>query len=200
MEIRRLTTDEGLPVSLEALKLDLRVDGGGDDDDTIVRMAQTAAGMIERRSGYILLPGTFEVLFDLFDDWKVSRGPLREVVSISIMTDANVWTDQDLAGFRIIESSRGFEVCTFPETSMPQCFTSRAGARLRFYGGVDVAQEESDSESSGDGDHPLDPLVRGVYIALVSHLYANRELFEADKLTEIESTAGGLLNSIRQFY
>ncbi len=43
MEIRRVSTDDELPVSLEDLKLDLRVDDD-DEDDTLERAERTAAG------------------------------------------------------------------------------------------------------------------------------------------------------------
>jgi hypothetical protein len=83
----------------------------------------------------------------------------------------------------------------------PCPFASTAGVRVRFRAGFDLDELSSgESGQSGDGDFPTDPTVRGVFIALVGHLYENRELFAADKMTEIESTSGGLLNSIRTFW
>jgi hypothetical protein len=56
MNIRRISSESGLPVALEALKQDLRIDDD-DFDATLERMSATAAGLIERRSGYVLVPG-----------------------------------------------------------------------------------------------------------------------------------------------
>lgn len=197
MEIRRLTSDEGLPVSLEDLKLDLRVDDG-DEDETLRRMAQAAAGLIERRSGYVLIPGTFEALADAFADWQFQRAPFRSLDKIEALTAKNTWTEQELDDFRVLERERGFEICAYSSFTAPCLYECRAGIRITFSAGFDV-EPESGVESSGDG-YPIDPTVRGVFIALVAHFYENRELFAADKLTEIESTAGGLLSSIRTFW
>lgn len=195
MEIRRLSQSDGLPVSIDDLKLDLRIDDG-DEDATLTRMAQTAAGLIERRSGYIIIPGEFEALGDCFDDWKIQRSPYRGLTSIEAMTGKNDWVAQDLDDFQVIERPRGFDVIPFCSFTRPTLYTHRNGVRLRFEVGFDV---EGDTGFSGD-DLPIDPTVRGVFIALTGHYYENRELFMADKLTEIESTSGGLLNSIRTFW
>lgn len=199
MEIRRISTDSGLPVRLEALKEDLRVDDD-DFDATLTRMAQTAAGMIERRSGYVLLGGEFEALFDLCDTIKVQRAPLRELISLEAMTAANEWTAIDLADLRLIQRERDFELSPYPTLTAPSVWTPTACTRLRFTAGFAVDPDDSDAQSSGDEGLELDPTVRGVYIALVAHLYENRELFAADKMSEIQSTAGGLLNAIRTFW
>lgn len=199
MDIRRLSSVDGLPVDLDALKLDLRIDDD-DDDDTLVRMSQAAAALIERRSGYVLIPGTFEALVDsIFGDecGHIYRTPFREVVSLQAMTGRNEWTDLDVEGFRVIESEKFWQLQPFPGVECPALYTFDRGIRLRFQAGFDVAAE---SESSGSGDLPANPLVRGVFIALVGHYYENRELFAADKMSEIESTSGGMLNAIRTFW
>lgn len=201
MDIRRLSSIEGLPVDLDALKLDLRIDDD-DDDDTLVRMSQSAAALIERRSGYVLIPGEFEVLVDSIwgdDCGHIYRTPFRELTNLAAMTGRNEWTDLDVEDFRVIESPKFWQLSPFHGTTCPSLYTHDRGIRLRFRAGFDV-DGESEGEISGAGDFPVDPLVRGVFIALVGHYYENRELFAADKLTEIESTSGGMLNAIRTFW
>lgn len=197
MDIRRISSEEGLPVSLEDLREDLRFDDD-DDDGTLTRMAQTAAGLIERRSGYVLIPGTFEATPTCLEPWTIMRSPFRSLDSLQAMTGKNAWTDLDLDDFHVIERGRGFEIAPFPSFTPPTLYVGKGSLRIRFSAGFDLAPTESGA--SGDDDHPIDPTVRGVFIALVGHYVKNRELFEADKLTEIESTAGGLLNSIRTFW
>lgn len=199
MEIRRIDSEEGLPVSLEDLREDLRFDDD-DDDGTLTRMAQTAAGLIERRSGYVLIPGTFEATPDCLEAWNIMRSPFRSLDAIEAMTGKNDWTAIDVNEFQVIEKARGFNIAPFPTFEPPTLYVPTGSLRIRFSAGFDLAPSSSESDASGDTDHPIDPTVRGVFIALVGHYVKNRELFEADKLTEIESTAGGLLNAIRTFW
>ena len=201
--IRRLSTVDALPVPLDALRLDLRID---DDDDgsTLERMEQAAADMIERRSGKVLLPGTFEALFDTFAALKVIRAPLRQVTELAILTDKNTWTAQDLDDFRIITGENDFEVGAYPGWTCPTVFMAERSIRIQYRAGYNIPPESGGSDGdelvSGDDDVAMPPLYRGVLIALTGHFYENREIFAADKLTEIESTAGGILNAIRTFW
>lgn len=198
MDTRRISSRDVLPVAVADLKLDLRVDDG-DEDATLERMAQSAAMLVERRSGFVLIPGEFEVLSDCWG-MQVMRAPFRDLTLVSAMTEPNVWTDVDSDNLMVVRRARGANIVPFATFTPPACCTSYSGVRFRFTAGFDPALESGGDGESGDGDYPLDPLVRGVFIALVGHFYENRELFAADKLTEIESTAGGLLNAIRQFW
>lgn len=204
MHLRRISTDDQLPVPLADLRLDIRID---DDfaDATLERMERTAIGLIERRSGLVIMPGTFEALFSACDRLKVQRSPLRQVIGIAALTDRDTWTEQNLADFRVLLGDGSFEVSPYPGYSAPTLFCAEQSVRVQFTAGFhpNLTSGESDGDPAQSGDEEsveLDDLVRGVLIALVGHLYENRELFEADKLTEIESTAGGLLNSIRTFW
>lgn len=214
MDIRRIDSEDGLPVDLEELKADLRIDDD-DFDDTLRRMSATAAALIERRSGYVLVPGTFEALVDSWcggagpsifrsspDPWTFVKSPFRELVLVEAMTGRNTWTDFDTDQLQVIERARDFELRLFSGIgTLPHVCVQSAGIKVQFRAGFDLAALESgETTQSEDQPRPLDPLVRGVFIALVGHYYENRELFAADKLTEIESTSGGLLNSIRYFF
>lgn len=202
--IRRLSEDDQLPVPLADLRLDLRID---DDDDgaTLERMERTAADLIEARSGKVIIPGTFEVLFDAGARFKIERAPLRQVTALAFMTDKNVWTDQDLDDFRVITSAGSFEIGAFPGWTAPHFYMLEKTVRIQFRAGweTDPVSGESDGDVLISGDDAVGKMparYRGILIALTGHFYENRELFMADKLTEIESTAGGLLNSIRTFW
>lgn len=204
MQLRRISTNDQLPVPLEDLRLDIRID---DDfgDDTLERMERTAIALIELRSGKIIMPGRFEALFDACDQFKVQRAPLRQVTSIAALTDRNTWTEQEIDDFRVIQDDNSFSVTAYPGFQPPTLFMAEAAIRVQFTAGYhpDLASGESDGDPGESGDAevgPLPDLYRGVLIAYVAHLYENRELFEADKLTEIESTSGGLLNAIRRFW
>lgn len=196
--VRRLTSDDELPVGIADLRLDLRVDDN-DDDATLTRMEKTAIALIAERSGAIIMPGRFEALFDACaNPICVRRFPLRQLTAVQAMTGRDEWTDLDLGDFRVIQREKDFEVRTFPGFVAPTFYCPDLSVRLEFTAGFSGAPDEGKSE--GDDANILPDLYRGVLIGLVAHFYENRELFMADKLTEIESTAGGLLNSIRTFW
>ncbi len=195
MELRRLTTDETLPIALEDLKLDLRIDDD-DEDATLERNQRTAAAMIEVRSGAIIMPGTFEALFNTCEHMTVARFPLRAVTAVAVMTEKNVWTDQDLDDFRIIEREQDFQLCPFPGYVVPTFFVHELSKRVLFSAGYGEALS---GESSGEAV-ALPDLYRGVLTAITGSLFENRGLGEADAQFKVEQGMAGLLNSIRRFW
>jgi uncharacterized phiE125 gp8 family phage protein len=204
MDIRRisfLADPSEFPLSLDDVKLDLRVDDG-DEDATLRRMMQTAAGLIERKSGYVIQPGEFMATLGADEpcELTIPYAPFRELLAVELLTGRNDWTQCDLGDFQVTETSRGAIIAPYcpASGSWPVLYSDRNSIRLRFSAGYDV-DDMSEGESEGE-KKPFDNTVRGVFIALCAHYYENRELFASDKLTEIESTAGGLLNSIRAFW
>lgn len=201
MNIRRTWQSDTLPVDLEDLKLDLRVDSD-DEDDTIVRLAQGAADLIEKRTSLVIVPGEYVAAMDCWPtrsgQYKINRGPLRELRAFQWIDSDKVWQDSDLATLYTETFERAFTVQPLKTFDFPAADSMLEVAnpiRIRFLAGYDV----EDSNVSGES-FPLQGGLRSLFIALVGHYYANRELFAADKLTEIESTAGGLLNAYRNYF
>jgi hypothetical protein len=65
-----------------------------------------------------------------------------------------------------------------------------------------VAESGVDNES-GEGDQDALPIpddIRTTLVALTGHFYENRELFAADKIAQVEASAGSLLASNRMFW
>lgn len=196
MEIRRLTSDEDpLPIALDELKLDLRIDDS-DEDDTLKRNQLTAAGMIEVRSGAVLVPGTFEALFNPCDRILVPRFPLREVTSIAAMTGRNDWTEQEIDDFRVLELAQDFVLSPFPGYVSPSFYVASNSLRVQFSAGYGAALS---GESSGQAVE-MPALYRGVLTAITGALFENRGLGEADSQFRVEQSMAGLLNSIRRFW
>jgi hypothetical protein len=75
---------------------------------------------------------------------------------------------------------------------------------VRFIAGFDVALDRGEEQVSGgagsDASHPVDDGMRTLLIALTAHYYANRELFAAERGSEIEAGAGSLLTAYRKFW
>jgi uncharacterized phiE125 gp8 family phage protein len=183
--------------------LDLRVDSP-DEQETVERMAKGAAGFLERRTGFVLIPGRFEALIDDLP-WpgcplEIMRGPLRELESISYRSSANGFTDLEVDDFPLQQKKRSFVIARPHDFTCPSdryCVAGLPSTRVRFLAGFDT--EEVDTAVTGE-EHPLDDGMRTCFIALVAHFYQNRELFAADKAAEVEAGAGSLLNAYRQFW
>lgn len=205
MRLAKIWTSDGLPLDLEEVKLDLRVDSS-DDDATVERMIRAAADFAEIRTGYVFAPGTY---YATADDWncafpycdrgrvEIPKGPLREVNAISYMSGNDAWTDVDLADFLILKRKKTFTVAPLSTFDAPDLFVCMDAIRISFDAGFDPV--DGDSALSGD-PLPIDAGLKTMLTMLVGHYYKNRELFEADKLGEIEQGAGSLLGAYRQFY
>lgn len=195
MEIRRITTSTELPIPLDELKLDLRIDDS-DEDATLERNLLTAAAMIEVRSGAVIVPGTFEALFDACERIIVPRFPLREVTAIAAMTGANVWEDMEVADFRVLELAQDFELRPFPGFTAPTFYVPSLSVRVQFAAGYGSALS---GESAGVSIELTD-LYRGALTAITGSLFENRGLGEADAQFKTEGLMAGLLNAIRRFW
>lgn len=194
--ILRLSSDDALPIPLEELKLDLRVDDD-DEDDTLKRNMLTAAAMIEVRSGAIIQRGTFEALFNACTNpIEVRRFPLRQITSIAAMTAKNDWTEIDVGDFRVLQLDKHFALRPFPGYVSPTFFIPDLSFRVQFTAGYGEAES---GESEGE-EIPLPDLYRGALTAITGSLFENRELGLVDAQFKTEQSMAGLLNSIRTFW
>jgi len=193
--LRRRTFDGPLPLSVEALAEDLRIDAPEDELETIERMARGAAAFIERRTAYVLIPGEYEIVAGQW--WSgamtVHRGPFREVVAVEYQGQRGVWTPIDAADYWTTAADRDFDLRLVREFDRPALWQPEACVRVRFSAGFDAADAST-------GEHPIDPGLVTVFTMLVGHYYRNRELFAAGKLEAIELGAGSLLGSYRTFW
>lgn len=194
---RKMTRDDALPVPIEALMLDLRIDSD-DEQATVVRMARGAAEFLERRTAYVLIPGRYQV--DIPGWWngplEIQRGPLREMVSISYLQDATTETPVDPDNFFLEEQDRQFSVLALSTFTRPTLWSEVHRIRLTFDAGFQTPDETS---STGDLMPAPDGLLT-TFTMLVGHYYKNRELFAAGKIEEVELGAGNLLAAYRQIW
>lgn len=197
-DIRRLNESPELCVDPDAVMADLRVDDPDAERATIERYIRTACGFLERRTAAVCLRGEFEVLLPSW--WtgplELRRFPARELIAVEYLSAANTWTAVDLASFYLENYSSSFSIQPLQGFTAPQLWASLNRVRVRFGAGFD------DYQGSGSAD-PLFPIqepFRGVITALVGHFIENRELMQADKLAEVEMSAGSLLASTRQFW
>lgn len=194
---RKLTRVEDLPIPLDDLMLDLRVDSD-DEAATLERLARGAADFLERRTAYVLIPGVYQV--DLDGWWpsplSVQRGPLRTLDAIGYLDADGQEATADLAGFYVEEEDREFTVRSLSTFTRPTLWSEVRRVRLTFSAGFQVAEEVS---ASGDLQPAPDGLIT-TWVMLVGHFYRNRELFAAGKLEDVEMGAGNLLGAYRQWW
>jgi len=211
-DIRKVAPATGFPMTLEEVKLDLRIDSS-DEDATVMRMMRAAAGFLEKRTGCAVLAGRYEANFNSwcsFAPWEFQRWPLREVIEIAWLDGCQsppTWSPVSLSDFMIADRSKSFLVQPLPSFSAPQIWAPFSGIRVRFIAGFDVVIESGEQQVSegSDSDDAAEPKpipddMRTRLTMLVGHYYQNRELFAADKLAEIEASAGSLLAAERKFW
>jgi uncharacterized phiE125 gp8 family phage protein len=195
LHLRRLSWSDDLPVSLEAVALDLRVDAPEDEEQTLKALVRGAAGFLERRTGYVILQGQYELLAPAW--WtgpaEVMRTPLRSIDAIEYQGARDDWTAVDPLHYWTSPRERSFLIRLLDTFSRPALWQNEDCVRVRFTAGFDT-------EESTDGEQPMDPALRTCLMMLVGHYYANRELFLAGKLEQVEMTAGSLLGTLRTFW
>lgn len=192
---RKMSRLDILPIDMDAVMLDLRIDSD-DEEDTVRRMAFGAADFLERRTGFVLVPGAYQV--DLPGWWsgplEIRRGPLRELTSVKYLVDASTEDTAAADGFYVEERDRDFTIRTLTTFTRPALWSEVHRVRLAFNAGF-----RADDESDAGLQAPPDGLVT-TWLMLTGHYYKNRELFMAGKLEEIELGAGSLLGAYRTFW
>lgn len=192
---RKVTVSDEDPVPIDDLMLDLRVDSD-DEEETVRRMARGAAAFMERRTAYVLLPGTYEVTLPGWwvGDLELNRGPLRSVDSVRYLAGRDDWQDTDLDGFYVDAKERSFNVRALTSFNRPTLWSEVGQVRLTFQAGFRV-------ESESEGEAPeLEDGLRTTLTMLVAHYYKNRELFAAGALEAVEKGAEGILGAYRQYW
>lgn len=194
---RKVEVSDGLPVPIEDLMLDLRVDSE-DEEQTLVRMQRGASAFLERRTAYVLIPGVYQLTLPGW--WagaiEVNRGPLRAVESVEYLQDATTWTPVDMTNFHVQTNDREFSMRALTTFNRPALWNEVGQVRLTFTAGFTVDEEES---GFGVGP-PLDDGLRTTLIMLVAHYYKNRELFAAGAMEAVEKGAEGILGAYRQYW
>lgn len=217
MAMRKTRTSNKFPIAIDEIMADLRVDSD-DEARTVMRLARAAAAFLEKRTGLAVLQGTYEAKFsqwNILAPWEFMRSPFRELLEVSWL-DGNqsppTWEEVDLGKFFASDLAKSFLVMPLHGAShaiLPTIWAPFHGIRVRFNAGFDVILESGDAQESGDGppDDAGDDVslqipddIRTTLTMLVGHFYENRELFAADKIAEVEMSAGSLLASNRQYW
>lgn len=213
IDMRKLYTSPGFPLPIDEIMLDLRVDGD-DERTTIERLSRAAAAFLEKRTAIAVVPGVYEAKFDAWDlcrPWEFMRSPFRQLIEVACL-DGNssppTWAAQDLDKFFVDERSKSFFVLPLSGVSLPPVWAPMSGIRVRFTAGYDVELSSGVDQDTGelpamlddDRELPIADDMRTAVMMLTAHFYENRELFAADKIAQVEMSAGSLLASNRMFW
>ena len=95
MALKLITAPTTYPVTLAEAKLHCRIDST--DDDTLVTALITAATeMCEQKVGRAIMPQTWELTLDSFEDIWLTRTPVQSITSLKYIDEAGV--EQTLSG------------------------------------------------------------------------------------------------------
>lgn len=197
--IRKISTG-ALPVDVEEIMEDLRVDDPDDDRATVERMARAACAFIETRTGYSMLPTVFELTGSQW--WsgcplEILMGPLREIEAVSYLEARDTWVDVDQVDYWTAVGPRDFFLRFLDTFARPTLWQREDCIRIRFQTGFDAFDESG-------GDLPIEDGLRTVLLMVTGHYYQNREMLGlADAkygLQAVELGATSLLGAYRQFW
>ena len=189
---RRLETVGPMPLTVDDMAEDLRVDEPDDERTTLERMMMGAARFIERRTAYVIVPTRYEVAlssFGLIPHWfSVHRGPFRELESVEYLTAKDTWATVAALNYWTQQRDRDLVVNLISTFDPPDIWEEarEGGIRVRFTAGFD----------DDSGDLPIDEGVVSLWVMVTGHFYKNREL----PLDKVEAGATTLLGSYRTFW
>jgi len=189
----KVLTSEALPISLDELKHDLRVDSD-DDDDSILRMAQAAGAFLERRTGISVIPGRYEALLSEWfcEPLELYRHPVREMESIEYLEALNTWTAVDLTNFQQSRRGKSFLVNPLPTFTPPNLFTCFDSVKLTFTAGFDA-----EDSTFGDALFPIEADVKTLLHMAVGEIYKVREMSAQDQEAAMARAVGSWLGAHR---
>lgn len=154
-EIRRIGGGQDMAVTLDEMKLDLRIDTD-DEDMTVERLVRGMTDFFEHRTGWRLSPALFELLLDpVCAHITVERGPFRRLLGVwSWNATDRQWDTIDIAECTVLERGREFDVI-FSDTAyatMRQCVGPFPyTVRLQFEAGFD-SPEVTDTDVKGPAE------------------------------------------------
>lgn len=196
--LREVSTGD-LPIDIDDLLYDLRVDDPDDDRETVTRLAKGACSFIARRTGYVLLPTVFEVITPSWwnGPMEISRGPLRSLESFQFQSARDVWDPVDPEQAWATGRDRTISVRLLDGFTRPELWQQSDCIRLQFSAGFDAADESG-------GDLPLPDGLRTVLTMVTGHYYQNRDMLGLASprtgLQAVELGAESLLGMYRQFW
>lgn len=182
-----VTPAADLPVSLDEVKLHLRVTHGAEDTE-IQAALDDATRFIEDRLGQQFITATWKFILPCFPNGaiRVPRPPLQSVTSITYV---------DTAGATQTLASSDYQVVTSSKPGLV------APARLKFWPTTDTETIEcvTVNYEAGYGDDPEDvpPAAKRAIKFLVGHWYLTREPVLVGSISkETELTLESLLASL----
>lgn len=188
MQLKLITAAQDAPVTLAEAKAHLRVDGTT-EDVLITSMITSATEAAEQLTGRALMPQTWELVLDSFDDGVVlTRPPVRSVTSITYVDEAGATQTLSPLLYRLRSADDFGLASVIPAygQTWPTTLADVDAVKVRFVAGY--ASE----------DYVPEPLKSWVKLQ-VSAMYENREAeaYSSRATTVKMSFVDGLLDRYR---
>ena len=159
-----------LPVSLEAVRMQLRMDDLRHDDEYLIIQIKAQCALIEKQYQAALLTKTVVEHHSQFPDYTTDTlfvagiGPVNSITSIQYYDDSNTLQTLSSSQYNFSVSSGGANITLKPDYYWPRLLAVRPDAVIITY-----------SAGYGSGPSSLPPNVTAGILARIARAYTNRE-------------------------
>lgn len=202
--LRLIQAPETHPVTLADAKAHCRV--VDDEEDAVMEgIVHAAEEFIAARTGHSLAPETYRLELPCFwsGDLKIPAAPLRDVVEVSYIDEADTEIVIDPALYRWRRTPAGGEIWLLKAFTRPTVAEERKDAvRITLDAGYDdpVAASSSPPMTGGDPELVFPRRFRQAILLLVGHWNENREAVLTGTISStIEFALEALLRQLRIF-
>lgn len=176
------------PVTLEEVKLFLRVDGT-DEDALIEGLIASAREAAEHLTNTSLCTQTLERVIDAFPEVEIELGspPVQTIVSVKYIDTTGAQQTLDSSAYSLDKDRAPGWVLPAVDTEWPDTLDTANAVRVRFTAGVDAAA--------------VPKAVKTWIMLRVGTLYRFREQFQAGAVADLPNRfADSLLDSARVYW
>jgi uncharacterized phiE125 gp8 family phage protein len=179
--LKRVTAPGGNPLTLEQVRLHLKLDTEGSpethaDDDLVEALMEVAVNHIDGADGWLgraIVEQTWDYRLDAFPDYiVVPLPPLLEVVSITYLDDEGETQTVDEADYRVVDGEFGVIVPAVNASWPSDVLDDVGSVTVRFKCGYEP--EGSPVAEDGYGAN-VPAAIKQAMLLAIGHFYVNRD-------------------------
>jgi uncharacterized phiE125 gp8 family phage protein len=140
MRVETFAGPAALPLDMEAVKVELRIDAD-EQDDYVTRLIGAAAAYFEKETGYALITRTLDAFLRQFPKATNIRLPFPPLISVTSVTTCFLGVDElwDSSNYHVDHSARHGSVVLIPGTEWPDGVLFPPGVTIRYDTGFGAA-------------------------------------------------------------
>lgn len=184
-------------IPIERVKQRLIIDHDDWDQD-IEALIRAASDVVERETGRVLQPSTWELRTDCWPGYcyplRLDIAPIRDVLSVKYLDDDGLEQTVLSSNWYWDRTSAGADLRFITGYSFPLLYNRPGSVRVRVFAGYD------DQEASGSGDDPeltLPPIIEMAVLFLVGAWMENRESVIDGQRFEVPQTFKFLADQLK---